>query len=82
MSRAINECPLCGELAMPAGEGGICALYVGICATCWRDRHPGELLPMPSQEFFPPSRIAESKLFKKRLDDIWDSPTRLRTQRN
>lgn len=71
--RAVNECPRCGELAHPAEPGGLCAFYASLCVTCWRAANPGKPLPLPSQEFFPPSRIAESKLFKKQYDDIWQS---------
>jgi hypothetical protein len=70
---AVNKCPKCQKLA-EAEPGEITRMYDGVCIACWRSAHPGEPLPsMPSQEFFGPTRLAESKLFKKQLDDIWSS---------
>jgi len=70
---AVNECPRCGKLADDPEGNGVCALYAGVCSDCWRVAHPGEPLPVPSQEFFAPSNIAKSKLFKAGLDAIWES---------
>lgn len=72
---AINECPRCHKLAQPE-PGEITRMYDGVCVACWRVAHPGKALPeTPSQEFFPPTRLAESKLFKKQLDYVWDKMT-------
>lgn len=70
---AINECPTCGNLATAEPGSRIASFYAGVCAACWRSKHPGKELPLPSLEFFAPSALAESKLFKKSLEDVWDA---------
>lgn len=70
---AANECPRCKRLAMTEGESRVAAMYNGICVECWRSEHPAELLPLPSLEFFPPSAVGDSRLFKEQMFKVWDS---------